>query len=165
MYQHLRVLWKITHTKFYNHKFPLILAIDFIEHTPNPTKIITAVEKIIEKNGIFIIDTPNSKSTNLKRLGSKWRGFNPFHIYLFSIENLSMLLKEHGFIIEKSFSYNNSIYSHNPRYLLHHLLHIIKPALSKLHLLHYLLQTYLLLQKINILSKHPTTYLSTTCIR
>ncbi|MFQ5584801.1 MAG: class I SAM-dependent methyltransferase [Calditrichia bacterium] len=88
-------------------KYPLILAIDVIEHVPDPINFISNINKIIEDNGLLIIDTPNGGSKNIENLGSGWTGFNPFHIYLFSSENLTLFLKKMGYSIEKVFSYGN----------------------------------------------------------
>lgn len=90
-------------------KYPLILAIDVIEHVPDPINFISSINKIIEDNGLLIIDTPNGGSKNIEILGSEWTGFNPFHIYLFSAENLTLFLKKMGYSIEKVFSYGNRI--------------------------------------------------------
>jgi 2-polyprenyl-3-methyl-5-hydroxy-6-metoxy-1,4-benzoquinol methylase len=90
-------------------KYPLVLAIDLIEHVPDPRSFIESVNMIIEDNGLLIIDTPNGGSKNIDILGSEWIGFNPFHIYLFSAENLQLLLKKMGYSIEKVFSYGNQV--------------------------------------------------------
>src|SRR3954451_3693665 len=87
--------------------FPLVTAIDVIEHVPSPDAFIAALAKVVEDNGLLIIDTPNAAAYNIKVDGESWQGFNPFHIYLFTILNLRQLLGKHGFQVEQSFSYNN----------------------------------------------------------
>ena len=44
----------------------------------------------------------------------EWQGFNPFHIYLFTIENLSRLLEASGFRVERGFSYHNAALDRTP---------------------------------------------------
>lgn len=92
-----------------NHKdtFPVVLAIDVIEHVPNPIDFLNSIDKIICNRGYLIIDTPNGNSQNIEYLGCKWKGFNPFHIYLFSSHILQALLINMGYSIEKCFSYGN----------------------------------------------------------
>jgi 2-polyprenyl-3-methyl-5-hydroxy-6-metoxy-1,4-benzoquinol methylase len=92
-----------------NHKdiFPVVLAIDVIEHVPNPIDFLNSVDSILSNKGLLIIDTPNGNSQNIEYLSSKWNGFNPFHIYLFSSEILQSLLSNMGYTIEKCFSYGN----------------------------------------------------------
>lgn len=89
-------------------RFPLVTAIDVIEHVPSPDSFISALAKVVEDDGLLIIDTPNAAAYNIKVDGESWQGFNPFHIYLFTILNLRQLLAKHGFHIEQSFSYNNT---------------------------------------------------------
>jgi SAM-dependent methyltransferase len=98
----------------YKKVFPVVLAIDVIEHVPNPIDFLKSIDMILSKNGLIIIDTPNGNSQNIEILGSKWKGFNPFHIYLFSSHILQSLLINMGYSIEKCFLYGNqSEYSSN----------------------------------------------------
>ncbi|MDP8219325.1 MAG: class I SAM-dependent methyltransferase [Candidatus Theseobacter exili] len=92
-----------------NHKdmFSVVLAIDVIEHVPNPIDFLHSVDKILRNTGLLIIDTPNGSAHNIKLLGSNWKGFNPFHIYFFSSHILQALLINMGYSIENSFSYGN----------------------------------------------------------
>lgn len=86
---------------------PLVLAIDVIEHVLDPRLFVASLARLVESGGVLLIDTPNGAAANIERLGEGWKGFNPFHVYLFSVENLSRLLAEHGFTVEASFSYGN----------------------------------------------------------
>lgn len=98
----------------YKDVFPVVLAIDVIEHVPSPIDFLNSIDKILSNNGLIIIDTPNGNSRNIETLGLKWEGFNPFHIYLFSNHILQSLLVNMGYSIEKCFSYGNRVeYSSN----------------------------------------------------
>ncbi|MBN2088472.1 class I SAM-dependent methyltransferase [candidate division KSB1 bacterium] len=97
-------------------KFPLVLALDLIEHVPDPDDFLSKVNQVTAKGGYLIIVTPNGGSDNLDTLNSNWSGFNPFHINIFSKDNLAVLLLKHGFQIEKVFSYNNARLSSSPDY-------------------------------------------------
>jgi SAM-dependent methyltransferase len=87
--------------------FPLVTAIDVIEHVPDPAAFIAAAAAVIEKGGLLIIDTPNANAKNAQIEGITWKGFNPFHIFLFNPDNLGKLLENHGLIVEKRFTYGN----------------------------------------------------------
>jgi 2-polyprenyl-3-methyl-5-hydroxy-6-metoxy-1,4-benzoquinol methylase len=87
--------------------FPLVLAIDLFEHIPQPVDFLKSIDSILEQDGLLIIDTPNGSSQNIQTLGTDWMGFNPFHIFLYSKENLTQLLVKMGYSIERVFSYNN----------------------------------------------------------
>ncbi|VAX38258.1 hypothetical protein MNBD_UNCLBAC01-2035 [hydrothermal vent metagenome] len=88
-------------------KMPLVIAIDLIEHVSDPVAFIQAAGKIVEQDGFLLIDTPNGNARNISVEGVKWQGFNPFHIFLFSIKNLTQLLESNGFKVKKTFSYGN----------------------------------------------------------
>ncbi|MGH7176752.1 MAG: class I SAM-dependent methyltransferase, partial [Tepidisphaeraceae bacterium] len=87
--------------------FPLVTAIDVIEHVPSPASFVEALAKLVEPRGTLIIDTPNAASENIPAQKTRWPGFNPFHIFLFSPTNLGRLLEKHGFAVQRSFSYHN----------------------------------------------------------
>jgi len=93
--------------------FPLVLAIDVIEHVLHPKEFAENLGEIVAPGGILIIDTPNGNAADIDSQGIKWLGFNPFHIFFFSINNLTSLLGKHGFVLEKAFSYNNDIMPDN----------------------------------------------------
>ena len=87
--------------------YPLVTAIDVIEHVPDPAAFAAALAKVTAPGGLLIVDTPNADSYNINVKGLAWKGFNPFHIYLFDADNLSQLLGRHGFAVERRFSYSN----------------------------------------------------------
>jgi SAM-dependent methyltransferase len=88
-------------------RFPLVTAIDVIEHVPNPDSFVAALARVTESGGTLIIDTPNGNAHNAAVAGRHWKGFNPFHVYLFNIANLTQLLNRHGFQVRTSYSYGN----------------------------------------------------------
>ncbi|MGH8022053.1 MAG: class I SAM-dependent methyltransferase [Limisphaerales bacterium] len=88
-------------------QFPVVTAIDVIEHVPAPDEFIQAAAGLVKPGGQLVIDTPNAAAANIAIDGRFWKGFNPFHIFLFTVENLSSLLSRHGFVVGQSFSYNN----------------------------------------------------------
>lgn len=89
-------------------RFPLVLAIDVLEHILSPQAFLYGIDQVIRKNGILILDTPNGNALNISIEGATWKGFNPFHIFLFSPTNITMLLQTHGYRVERLFSYGNS---------------------------------------------------------
>lgn len=88
-------------------EFPLVLAIDLIEHVLNPNVFVACLRQVLADDGILVIDTPNGDSHNIVARGCEWKGFNPFHIFLFSIDNITTLLQKNGLEVEKVFSYGN----------------------------------------------------------
>jgi 2-polyprenyl-3-methyl-5-hydroxy-6-metoxy-1,4-benzoquinol methylase len=87
--------------------FPLVTAIDVIEHVPDPNAFIAAAAAVMEPGGVLIVDTPNAAAKNIQIEQITWKGFNPFHIFLFNPDNLAKLLAKHGLIVQKRFTYGN----------------------------------------------------------
>ena len=88
-------------------QYPLVTAVDVIEHVPDPAAFAAALAAVTAPGGLLVVDTPNADSYNINVKGLAWKGFNPFHIYLFNTTNLTLLLERHGFRVERRFSYSN----------------------------------------------------------
>ena len=99
--------------KFYNQlpknkkKFDVISMIHVIEHLKNPLAYLDKVKKLLKKNGILIIETPDFDSAMARRYNLKFRLLHdPTHISLFSLESLMRLLRDKKFkIIQLDFPY------------------------------------------------------------
>lgn len=87
--------------------FPLVTAIDVIEHVPSPRAFVNAVARVVAPGGHVIVDTPNGAARNIASRRLEWPGFNPFHIFLFDVRNLARLMERSGFAVERAFSYHN----------------------------------------------------------
>jgi len=90
-----------------NASFPLVLALDVLEHVTDPRRFLKSVSEVISQNGYFIIDTPNGAAADIITHKSNWKGFNPYHLFVFSKNNLSMLLADYGFVIDRILAYKN----------------------------------------------------------
>lgn len=87
--------------------FTAVLCIDIIEHVTDPDAFVRYLARLTAKDGTVMIDTPNGGARHIETEGVDWRGFNPFHIYLFNADNLTRLLERHGFKVTQAFAYNN----------------------------------------------------------
>jgi 2-polyprenyl-3-methyl-5-hydroxy-6-metoxy-1,4-benzoquinol methylase len=91
----------------HNIRFSLVLVIDVFEHILSPPAFLRAIARVIWENGILILDTPNGNALNIFNEGPSWKGFNPFHIFVFSPMNIIRLLQMNGYRVERLFSYRN----------------------------------------------------------
>jgi 2-polyprenyl-3-methyl-5-hydroxy-6-metoxy-1,4-benzoquinol methylase len=86
---------------FSREKYDIVSLIGVIEHVTDPNKLIKKCSKILNKNGIIFIQTPNSSSFLEKILGKYWPPYSPIeHIHLFGRKSLSFILKENDFEYE-----------------------------------------------------------------
>lgn len=87
--------------------YPVVMAIDVIEHVTDPITFLQSLYKLTSENGYLIIDTPNGNAANINTIGAQWDGFNIFHIFIFSEQVLTKLLLQMGYAVEITFSYGN----------------------------------------------------------
>jgi len=89
---------------FKKNEFDSIIAGELIEHLKNPEKFVSESARVLKRSGVLALSTPNRKSW-LNRLAHSYEA--PLHFSLFSVPELTALLKEHGFEImdKKMFPY------------------------------------------------------------
>lgn len=88
-------------------RFEVVLVQDVLEHIPDPEGFARSLHESLEPGGWLVIDTPNVGGRNVGLLGGRWRGFNPFHIYLYDRASLARMLTGAGFSVHTIGSYNN----------------------------------------------------------
>ena len=87
---------------FLKKRFSVIAALGVIEHLRSPETLIEFVHDHLEKDGLFLIQTPNEGSKIRKIMGSYWFGWAaPEHTYYFSEKSINILLKKFDLCIIK----------------------------------------------------------------
>ncbi len=86
-------------------QFDIITMFHVIEHLNHPEKIIKLIESRLTKNGILIIETPNSNDALMSIYNNKY--FTEFtlwsaHVRLYNSKNLNLLLEKCGFYAHSS---------------------------------------------------------------
>lgn len=77
------------HVITFNHVF---------EHVPNPHEILVKCRELLTRNGMLIIQVPRADSHIAAVFTRDYWGFSvPFHLFNYSLQNLTALLKLHGF--------------------------------------------------------------------
>jgi SAM-dependent methyltransferase len=82
--------------------FDVVLASHLLEHLNDPAALVMEVHRVLVPGGRFFVTTPNIAGFQARIFGSRWRSAIFDHLYLFSIKTLSRLLREKGFVIEKT---------------------------------------------------------------
>ncbi len=95
-----------------DNKFSIITLLDLIEHLVEPDKIFQYINKLMEKDGILVIVTPDISSLASKIFKNKWWHYRIAHVNFFDIKSLTYLLKKNGFEIiqKKRYVWNFSMY-------------------------------------------------------
>lgn len=81
--------------------FDVVVLYHLIEHLVEPLELITTIKRIMKKNGIIIIGTPNIRSFCAKRFKENFRLLGRGHLTMFSEKTLTMALNKLGFRITK----------------------------------------------------------------
>ncbi len=90
-------------------EFDVVLAQDVLEHVPDPGEFLGALYRSVVPGGRLIIDTPNVGGRSVRAVGERWRGFNPFHIYLFDRDTLTRAVSNAGFTVALIGSYSDMV--------------------------------------------------------
>lgn len=93
---------------FQDDTFDIIICNDVLGHLENPTAALENIKKVLKKDGILYINTPNLNSFRKKVLG--FADKMEHHISLFTHKDLLSLLEKVGFKMEKHWTYINFTY-------------------------------------------------------
>ncbi len=87
-----------------NH-FDIVILFHLLEHTTNPSSILSEVFRVLKKDGLLVVAFPNVNCWRRLIKGKKWEGWHPVeHILYFSFPTLKKLLEKTGFrIIQKPY--------------------------------------------------------------
>jgi len=99
-------------------KFDLVVLIETIEHLMNPLKTLNEINRILKKEGILIISTPDYKSLSRLFLGKNWAVLSPEeHFSVFTQKTLFLILQKAKFSVLgiRNLLQFNPEYTHNTK--------------------------------------------------
>jgi 2-polyprenyl-3-methyl-5-hydroxy-6-metoxy-1,4-benzoquinol methylase len=76
--------------------FDLITFWDIFEHFSDPGMILEKTKNLLRDDGIIAMEVPHARGLYARLLGKKW-WFGFEHVYYYSIQGLTRLLRDHGF--------------------------------------------------------------------
>ena len=99
----LRVLTKeFNQVQLPEFSFDVISCFDVLEHIPEPKQFLKNIKKLLKKDGLLVIQSPNIESIMAKITGVQWNWLLlPNHLWHFTPKTLSILLTSNGFKILK----------------------------------------------------------------
>jgi 2-polyprenyl-3-methyl-5-hydroxy-6-metoxy-1,4-benzoquinol methylase len=89
----------LSSVKFPKNNFDVITMWDVLEHVPDPSKEIKDVNGLLKKGGLLCINYPDIGSLPSKIMGKRWVFLQDIHLWYFTPETITKLLKKHGFEI------------------------------------------------------------------
>jgi 2-polyprenyl-3-methyl-5-hydroxy-6-metoxy-1,4-benzoquinol methylase len=85
--------------------FNVVIIKHIVEHLPDPEKAIHEISRVMEKDGILILATPNLGSLLKPWKGDQWIGYqDPTHISLKRPEEWLRLIQNAGFELKRVFA-------------------------------------------------------------
>lgn len=84
--------------------FDVVTILDVIEHLPDPRNEIKEMAKVLKKDGLLVVTTPNVGSLVPKIIGKHWLEYKRVreHIYFFSNKTLRKMLEGEGFKVVRT---------------------------------------------------------------
>ncbi|MGD8785414.1 MAG: class I SAM-dependent methyltransferase [Thioalkalispiraceae bacterium] len=78
--------------------FEIITAIDVVEHLEDPINDLRQVFRILKKDGVFLVQTPDTECPEAAQQKCSWGALKPLeHLHLFNKHNFAQLCKSIGF--------------------------------------------------------------------
>lgn len=94
----------ITEAPFPANSFDVITAWWYLEHVPNPSRVLRKMSNLLKSDGVCIIGVPNINSFNARIFKDKWYHLDcPRHLYIYSPDTIIKLLDKTGFVVIKIF--------------------------------------------------------------
>lgn len=94
--------------------FDAVFALDIIEHLESPYRFLLELHRVLKKDGIVFVQTPNINSFFEKIYKDKWFAYSDeTHLHLFNRKSLQFLLQKCGF----SVLHNQTISAPFPKFL------------------------------------------------
>jgi 2-polyprenyl-3-methyl-5-hydroxy-6-metoxy-1,4-benzoquinol methylase len=93
-------------------KYAVITLLDIIEHLVEPQPFMTAVDNLLEENGLIVIVTPDVNSLAARLMGKRWWHYRIAHINFFNLPALKYLLETHGYdiLMKKKYVWNFTLF-------------------------------------------------------
>lgn len=90
-----------------NH-FDLVTMFEVIEHFSNPFRELKEIKRVLRKNGLLLIATPNLGSLSARMMRRNWWSFREMHLFYFSVDSLRAALLADGFEMLDSRAYRKT---------------------------------------------------------
>jgi 2-polyprenyl-3-methyl-5-hydroxy-6-metoxy-1,4-benzoquinol methylase len=76
--------------------FPIVTALDVIEHVADPVAFLREVAAALEPGGVFFVTTPDVDSVTARVFGRRWHFYYPYHLSYFGPRTLARAAAKHG---------------------------------------------------------------------
>jgi len=86
---------------FPDNSFDVVTLWDVLEHVPDPSKLLTEINRILKKDGILVVNYPDIGSWIARLLRRKWMFLLSVHLYYFTPRTVRKILEKKHFKVLK----------------------------------------------------------------
>jgi SAM-dependent methyltransferase len=87
----------------FTERFDVVVLEHLLEHMPNPVDFLLQINSLMAKNGLLLVEIPNSKNYySIRTMG----GAQDEHLFYYNSENLARLLRKCGFMDINTLTYD-----------------------------------------------------------
>jgi SAM-dependent methyltransferase len=91
-------LGQLADQRLADESFDLVLMSHVIEHLHDPSGLLRESRRLLRRDGLLVVLTPNADSWSHARFGVHWRGLEPpRHLFLFNPQTLERTVRASGF--------------------------------------------------------------------
>lgn len=97
---------------FADETFDAVVMSHVVEHLPSPFEVLAECRRILKRDGVLVLLTPNADSMGHRHFRQNWRGLEPpRHLQIFTLRSLAEIAARAGFsTIGTSSSMNGFVY-------------------------------------------------------
>lgn len=89
---------ELSDQKFADESFDAIVMSHVIEHVPHPTELLTECHRVLKKDGVLVVLTPNARARGFNYYGRNWFALDtPRHLQIFTAESLGIIASNVGY--------------------------------------------------------------------
>lgn len=115
---------ELLETNYPNEYFDVVTMWQVLEHLPNPSEVLTEINRILKNDGLLVVAVPNINSYQARIFKEFWFHLDaPRHLYHFEPDTLKKMLRKNGFKVLKINHFSNE---HNASGLIFSILTMIR---------------------------------------
>jgi len=84
-------------TSYQQNFFDVVVMYDSLEHVKDPLIVLSRIARILKKDGLLVIATPNTQSLSNCLMRGNWTHYKPEHLFYFSPKSIKLLLVKFDF--------------------------------------------------------------------
>lgn len=92
--------------------YSVITLLDIIEHLVEPDRFMSAIDSLLQDQGLLVLVTPDVNSLAARLMGRRWWHYRIAHINFFNLPSIKYLLDKHSYeiVMKKKYVWNFTLF-------------------------------------------------------